>query len=74
MLVAMKEPATKPQRPPSKNSQMSKMDPEYQPTQAELEEPLGIDATFEELLDALLDVPKDQRTPGRGERLLATIR
>lgn len=39
--------------PVSQNQKMSKTDPRYQPTKAELEEDMRIDATPDELLDAL---------------------
>jgi hypothetical protein len=37
----------------SRNQQMSKLDSRYQPTKAELEEDMRVDATFEELLDCM---------------------
>ena len=37
----------------SRNQQMSKGDSRYQPTKAELEEVVTLDATFEELMDAM---------------------
>ena len=37
----------------SQNRKMSKDDPRYQPTKAELEEDMRIDATPDELFDAL---------------------
>lgn len=39
--------------PSSHNQQMSKGDSHYQPTKAELEEVVALDATFEELMDAM---------------------
>ena len=39
--------------PSSRNQQMSKADPRYQPTKAELEEVVALDATLEELMDAM---------------------
>ena len=39
--------------PMSRNQQMSKNDSRYQPTKAELEEVIILDATFEELMDAM---------------------
>ena len=39
--------------PSSRNQQMSKDDPRYQPTRADLEEDMRVDASFEELLDAM---------------------
>ena len=46
--------------PLSKNQQV-KGDSRYQPTKAELEEDMRVDATFEELLDAMFG----RRTPRR---------
>lgn len=37
----------------SRNQQMSKGDSRYQPTKADLEEDMRVDATFDELLDCM---------------------
>ena len=47
--------------PSSRNQQMSKGDSRYQPTKAELKEVVVLDATFEELMDAMFG-----RRPRRG--------
>ena len=58
MLAVMEN--EKPQRRPvgrlpglSRNSQMSKDDSRYQPTKVDLEEDMRVDASFEELVDAM---------------------
>ena len=70
MLAAMKDETRKrrgrgrPIDPNSRNQQL-KGTSRYQPTKAELEEEIQIDATFEELMDAMFSIPRDQRRPGR---------
>ena len=43
----------RPVDPLSANQRMSKSDSRYQPTKAELEEDMRVDASFEELMDAM---------------------
>ena len=38
---------------PDRSMKLSKDDPRYQPTRAELEEDMRVDASFEELVDAM---------------------
>ena len=47
----------------NQNRKMSKDDPRYQPTKAELEEDMRIDATPDELLDALFGRHPHRRAP-----------
>ena len=51
----------RPRNPSSRNQQMSKGDSRYQPTKAELEEVVILDATFEELMDAMFGRRRPRR-------------
>ena len=59
MLAVMEN--AKPQRRPvgrpadPNRPRLSKDDPRYQPTRADLEEDMRVDASFEELVDAMFD-------------------
>ena len=57
MLAVMEneKPQRQPRGPgrPLGRTKLSKGDPRYQPTKADLEEDMRVDATFDELLDAM---------------------